>query len=133
MQSNVGIVRTAELLSEGIQNLEALKKSYKDVKADGASQYNPGWHEALALRNLMITAESVARSALMREESRGAHTRVDFPGEQDEWLQSNVVIYKGENGNMVAQKVDRQRPDSELERIANLSIDELEQEVSKEG
>ena len=81
----------------------------------------------------MITAESVARSALMREESRGAHTRVDFPGEQDEWLQSNVVIYKGENGNMVAQKVDRQRPDSELERIANLSIDELEQEVSKEG
>ena len=133
MQSNVGIVRTAELLSEGIQNLEALKKSYKDVKADGASQFNPGWHEALALRNLMITAESVARSALMREESRGAHTRVDFPGEQDEWLQSNVVIYKGENGNMVAQKVDRQRPDSELERIANLSIDELEQEVSKEG
>ena len=133
MQSNVGIVRTAELLSEGIQNLEELKKSYKDVKADGASQYNPGWHEALALRNLMITAESVARSALMREESRGAHTRVDFPGEQDEWLQSNVVIYKGENGNMVVQKVDRQRPDSELERIANLSIDELEQEVSKEG
>ena len=133
MQSNVGIVRTAELLSEGIQNLEELKKSYKNVKADGASQYNPGWHEALALRNLMITAESVARSALMREESRGAHTRVDFPGEQDEWLQSNVVIYKGENGNMVVQKVDRQRPDSELERIANLSIDELEQEVSKEG
>ena len=132
MQSNVGIIRTAELLSEGIQNLEALKKSYKDVKADGASQFNPGWHEALALRNLMITAESVARSALMREESRGAHTRVDFPGEQDEWLQSNVVIYKGGNGNMVAQKVERQRPDSELERIANLSIDELEQEVSKE-
>ena len=64
--------------------MEQIKNTYKTVKADGASQYNPGWHEAIALRNLIITAESVARSALMREESRGAHTRVDFPGEQDE-------------------------------------------------
>jgi len=100
MQNSVGIVRTKELLSEGIEKLENLKLSYKDVKANGASQYNPGWHEALALRNLIITAESVARSALMREESRGAHTRVDFPGEQVEWLDFNVVISKAENGNM---------------------------------
>ena len=133
MQSNVGIIRSAELLLEGITNLESLKKSYKEVKANGASQYNPGWHEALALRNLMITAESVARSALMREESRGAHTRVDFPGEQDEWLQSNVVIHKGKDGNMVVRKTDRQQPNNELERIANLSIDELEKEVNGEG
>ena len=132
MQSNVGIIRSAELLLEGITNLESLKKSYKEVKANGASQYNPGWHEALALRNLMITAESVARSALMREESRGAHTRVDFPGEQDEWLQSNVVIHKGKDGNMVVQKTDRQQPNIELERIADLSIDELEKEVNGE-
>jgi len=133
MQSNVGIVRSAELLLEGITKLESLKKSYKEVKANGASQYNPGWHEALALRNLMITAESVARSALMREESRGAHTRVDFPEEQDEWLQSNVVIHKGKDGNMVVRKTDRQQPNSELERIASLSIDELEKEVNGEG
>ena len=133
MQSNVGIVRSAEMLLEGITKLESLKKSYKEVKANGASQYNPGWHEALALRNLMITAESVARSALMREESRGAHTRVDFPGEQDEWLQSNVVIHKGKDGNMVVRKTDRQQPNSELERIASLSIDELEKEVNGEG
>ena len=133
MQSNVGIVRNAELLSEGINKLENLKESYKEVKANGASQYNPGWHEALALRNLMITAESVARAALMREESRGAHTRVDFPGEQDEWLQSNVVTYKGDDGKMVAKKIDREKPNPELERIANLSIDELEKEVAGEG
>ena len=133
MQSNVGIVRSAELLLEGITKLESLKKSYKEVKANGASQYNPGWHEALALRNLMITAESVARSALMREESRGAHTRVDFPGEQDEWLQSNVVIHKGKDGNMMVRKTDRHQTNSELERIANLSIDELEKEVNSEG
>jgi succinate dehydrogenase / fumarate reductase flavoprotein subunit len=133
MQSNVGIVRSADLLLEGITKLESLKKSYKEVKANGASQYNPGWHEALALRNLMITAESVAKSALMREESRGAHTRVDFPGEQDAWLQSNVVIHKGKDGNMMVRKTDRHQPNSELERIANLSIDELEIEVNDEG
>jgi len=133
MQSNVGIVRSSDLLLEGISKLESLKKSYKEVKANGASQYNPGWHEALALRNLMITAESVARSALMREESRGAHTRVDFPGEQDKWLQSNVVIHKGKDGNMVVRKAERHQPNNELERIANLSINELEQEVNSEG
>ena len=69
----------------------------------------------------------------MREESRGAHTRVDFPGEQDEWLQPNVVIHKGKDGNMVVRKIDRQQPNSELESIASLSIDELEEEVNGEG
>ena len=132
MQNNVGIVRNAKLLSEGITNLEKLKESYKNVKANGASQYNPGWHEALALRNLMITAESVARAALMREESRGAHTRIDFPGEQNEWLQSNVVTYKGDDGKMVVKRIDREKPNPELERIANLSIDELEKEINGE-
>ena len=130
MQSNVGIVRTAELLSAGIAKLESLKKSYTEVKAKGSSQYNPGWHEALALRNLIITAESVARAALLREESRGAHTRLDFPGEQDEWLHYNVVIYKGDDGKMVVGKIEREKPSPELERIANLSIDELEKEVA---
>ena len=132
MQNSVGIVRTKELLSEGIEKLENLKLSYKDVKANGASQYNPGWHEALALRNLIITAESVARSALMREESRGAHTRVDFPGEQVEWLDFNVVISKTENGNMQTNRVAREKPDEELERIANLSIESLENEILTE-
>ena len=132
MQNSVGIVRTKKLLSEGIEKLENLKLSYKDVKANGASQYNPGWHEALALRNLIITAESVARSALMREESRGAHTRVDFPGEQAEWLDFNVVISKAENGNMQTGRVAREKPDEELERIANLSIESLENEISAE-
>ena len=132
MQNSVGIVRTEELLSKGITKLEDLKLSYKNIKASGASQYNPGWHEALALRNLIITAESVAKSALMREESRGAHTRVDFPGEKDEWLDYNVVLSKDENGNMRTSKIPREKPDKELERIANLSMESLESEISSE-
>ena len=132
MQNSVGIVRTEELLSKGITKLEDLKLSYKNIKASGASQYNPGWHEALALRNLIITAESVAKSALMREESRGAHTRVDFPGEKDDWLDYNVVISKNEIGEMQTNKVPREKPDKELERIANLSMESLESEISSE-
>ena len=132
MQNSVGIVRTEELLSEGITKLEDMKLSYKNIKASGASQYNPGWHEALAFRNLIITAESVARSALMREESRGAHTRVDFPGEKDEWLDYNIVISKNEIGEMQTNKVPREKPNKELQRIANLSMESLENEIFTE-
>ena len=130
MQNNVGIVRTKELLTNGIDELEQIKNTYKTVKADGASQYNPGWHEAIALRNLIITAESVAMSALIREESRGAHTRVDFPGEQDKWIDYNIVIHKDDNGSMLTERRKRVTPDPELVRIANLSINELEREVA---
>ena len=132
MQNNVGIVRTDELLSEGIDGLSKLWGKFTNVKADGACQFNPGWHQAISLRNLLVTSESVARSARMREESRGAHTRVDFEGERDEWLQYNVVISKSDNGEMIAEKNRRGEPDPELKRIAELSIDELEKEVSLE-
>ena len=132
MQNNVGIVRTDELLSEGIDGLSILWDKFKNVKADGASQFNPGWHQAISLRNLLVTSESVARSAKMREESRGAHTRVDFEGERDEWLQYNIVIRKSDDGKMISEKVVRDEPDPELKRIAELSIEELDKEVFSE-
>ncbi len=132
MQSSVGIVRTEELLTEGITGLDGLKQSFKKVKAAGASQFNPGWHEALALRNLLITSEAVAQAALLRQESRGAHTRVDYPGEQDEWLRYNVVLSKADDGSMKSEKIERPAPDAELDRIAGLSIEEVEAEVAGE-
>ena len=132
MQNNVGIVRTDELLSEGIAGLSTLWEKFNNVKADGACQFNPGWHEAISLRNLLVTSESVARAARMREESRGAHTRVDFEGERDEWLKYNVVIKKSDEGNMLTEKLLRAEPDPELKRIAELSIEELDKEVSLE-
>ena len=129
MQNNVGIVRSEELLREGLAQLDNLRRSVKNVKAEGASQFNPGWHEAIALRNLLITAEATAKSALIREESRGAHTRIDFPDERNEFLDVNVVTYKGEDGSMKVKKVNRPESPAELNRIANLSIEELEQEI----
>ena len=132
MQNNVGIVRTQTLLSQGLNSLKELWNKYKNVKADGTSQFNPGWHEALALRNMFITSEAVAQAALMREESRGAHTRVDFPDEQDGWLKYNIVIKKNNEGAMGAEKVLRSEPNTELKRIANLTIEEMEAEIKVE-
>lgn len=132
MQIRVGIIRTKEVLEEGISELEKLKEAYQNVKAKGASQFNPGWHEALGLRNLLITSEAVARAALLREESRGAHTREDFPEEQANWLNHNIVITKSKDGTMQLAKIKRPEPDAELERIAKSSIEALETEIVQE-
>jgi len=129
MQNNVGIVRTNELLLEGIKGILDLWDNFNNVKADGASQFNPGWHQAISLRNLLVTSEAVARAAIMREESRGAHSRIDFESESDEWLQYNIILKKSSSGTMSAEKRLRDKPDPELERIAKLSIEELEAEV----
>jgi len=129
MNDNVNIVRVEEDLIKGIEDIEKIKEEYKNVKADGASQYNPGWHEALAMRNLLFTSEAVARAALMRQESRGAHTRLDYEGEREEWEGANVVISKGADGNMGVNRVEREEPDAELKRIAKSELEALEAEV----
>jgi succinate dehydrogenase / fumarate reductase flavoprotein subunit len=132
MQSNVGIVRTADELQYAIGQLEVLKDKASRVKSPGASQYNPGWHEALSLWSLLVSSEAVTRAGLMREESRGAHTRVDFQDEREEWSKWNIVIRKGPGGEMLVAKVERREPDPELKRIANLSIEALDAEVARE-
>jgi succinate dehydrogenase / fumarate reductase flavoprotein subunit len=125
MNRYVNIVRVKDELETGIIGLERVKEKASRVKANGASQYNPGWHEALALRNLLITAEAVTRAALIREESRGAHTRFDFPGERDDWGKRNVIVRKGPNG-MEARVEERPEPPKELAAIANATLEELE-------
>ena len=133
MQMQVGIVRTEEDLLRGIDKIEEIKKKYEKVKAEGASQYNPGWHQALSMRNLLITSEAVAKAANLRKESRGGHTRLDYEGERDEWLDVNVVISKGTDGDMKVEKVKRNEPDAELKRIAHSKIEDLEKEINEEG
>jgi succinate dehydrogenase / fumarate reductase, flavoprotein subunit len=126
MGTNVGIVRKKEELETAVEQLEALKKEADTMRAPGASQYNPGWHEALSMRSLIVTAEAVSRAALMREESRGAHTRLDHPGESAEWVKYNVVIKKGADGSMVVEKRLRPEGPPALVAIANAKIEDLE-------
>src|SRR5690606_35606949 len=122
----VGIWRDEEGLTQGIEEIRALRREAEQVKAYGSSQYNPGWSEALDLNSLLTAAEAVARSALIRQESRGAHSRVDYQGERDEWKRYNVFIYKGPDGDMVVEKRERPEDPPELAKIAYASLEELE-------
>jgi succinate dehydrogenase / fumarate reductase flavoprotein subunit len=121
----VNIVRTRDELETALVEIERIQKEADSVKAPGAAQYNPGWHEALSLRPMLITAEAVTRAALMREESRGAHTRLDFAGEREEWLPYDVIIKKGAAGMEVRREKRADAP-PDLARIAQASIEEVE-------
>ena len=127
MQSDVGIWRDDERLARGMDGLTAMKEKVARVKAHGSSQYNPGWHEALDLPNLMIVSEAVARAARMRQESRRGHSRVDFEGERKEWGKVNIVVRKGADGAMEVEKVERGNPPEELAKIAHSDVEQLKQ------
>jgi succinate dehydrogenase / fumarate reductase flavoprotein subunit len=126
MDYHCNIVRTGDELRAGIDKLQPLKARAKNVKAHGASQYNPGWHEALSMHSLLITAEGVSRAALMREESRGGHYRIDFEAERDEWLKYRIYVKKGKDGEMEIEKREKPPAPKGLYDIAYSKIEDLE-------
>ena len=91
MNDLVGIIRVRKEIEEALVHLEELKERAKNVSAGGDRRFNPGWHLALDLRNMLAVCESIARAALIREESRGGHTREDHPGMNPEWRKVNLV------------------------------------------
>jgi succinate dehydrogenase / fumarate reductase flavoprotein subunit len=92
MNDLVGIIRTADELTRSLAEIEKLKERAKHLLVEGHRQYNPGWHLAIDLRNMLIVSECIAKAALERQESRGGHTRDDFPGPDDEWGTVNLVL-----------------------------------------
>src|SRR5580658_4091041 len=92
MFSLVGIIRTESEIKQAIAELGKLRERAGAVRAEGGSAYNPGWHLALDLRNIMLIAECVAQAALERQESRGGHTRDDYPGMNPEWRKVNLAL-----------------------------------------
>jgi succinate dehydrogenase / fumarate reductase flavoprotein subunit len=99
MQSLVGIIRTEAELKQALGKLDELSGRLERVTVEGNRQFNPGWHLALDLRSMLTISKVVARSALMRQESRGGHTRDDFPKTDPEWGKKNVVTRK-RNGQL---------------------------------
>ncbi|MDQ1603520.1 MAG: succinate dehydrogenase / fumarate reductase, flavoprotein subunit [Actinomycetota bacterium] len=91
MNDLVGIIRKREEIEEALSRLEELKSRAKRIGVQGDKIFNPGWHLAIDLSNMLIVSECVARAALIREESRGGHTRDDFPDMSDEWRKVNLV------------------------------------------
>jgi succinate dehydrogenase / fumarate reductase flavoprotein subunit len=92
MQSMVGIYRTGQDLEEAIDRLAELRSRAEGVCVQGGRAYNPGWDLTLELRNMLTCAEAVARSALQRTESRGAHSRIDHPDADADWGRRNSVV-----------------------------------------
>ena len=91
MNDLVGLIRTAEEMRQALVKLDELKVRAEKVSVEGHRQFNPGWHLALDLRNMLAVSECVARAALLREESRGGHTRDDFPTMDPKWRQKNLI------------------------------------------
>jgi succinate dehydrogenase / fumarate reductase, flavoprotein subunit len=85
MNDLVGIIRKGEEMEMALKKLDELKRRAKNVTVEGHRQYNPGWHLALDLRNMLLVSECVAKAALQRTESRGGHTRDDYPQMEADW------------------------------------------------
>ena len=113
MQSQVGIVRTREEMQKAIDRFEELHARAGRVGVQGNREYNSGWHTALDLRNLLMVSEAVARSAILRKESRGAHFREDHLEKDAEQGRLNTVIRSGEDGEMqvTQEPIPEIRPD----------------------
>jgi len=100
MQDLVGIVRAQHEMEQALDELEVLKQRAEKVGVPGNREYNPGWHTALDLRNLLIVSEAIARSALAREESRGGHFRDDYPEKDPAFATFNHVVRRRDDGTM---------------------------------
>ena len=85
---------------KGQHCIAALKKKTPGLTVPGNREYNPGWHTALDLRNLLTVSEAIARAALERKESRGGHFRDDYPDKDTEFAKFNIVLRKGGDGTM---------------------------------
>jgi succinate dehydrogenase / fumarate reductase flavoprotein subunit len=100
MQNKVGIVRKEDELLEAMGYLRKFRERASQVKVIGNREYNPGWHTALDLHNLLTISEAITIAALERKESRGAHFREDYPQKDQESGKYNLVIKKNANGKM---------------------------------
>ncbi|MGW7355004.1 fumarate reductase/succinate dehydrogenase flavoprotein subunit [Streptomyces sp. Z26] len=91
MNDLVGIIRRDEEMARALESLAELRERARHAGVEGHRQFNPGWHLAIDLRNMLLVSECVARAALNRTESRGGHTRDDYPAMDREWRRANLV------------------------------------------
>ena len=125
----VGIIRTGKEVEEAIVKIAAIRARSANVAVAGDRKFNPGFHLAFDLDNMLLVAESTAKSALLREESRGGHTRDDFPGMSSKWRQVNhISSFDGEKVNVKAQPL----PPIPKELFDLFDIHELEKYMTPE-
>jgi len=105
MQSLVGIFRVREDMEKALVELAKLKERAARTSIEGSRMFNPGWHMAIELKSMLTVSEAVTRSALVREESRGAHSRIDFPELSAEWGTKNNITWR--DGNAMGLRPER--------------------------
>jgi succinate dehydrogenase / fumarate reductase flavoprotein subunit len=103
MNDLVGIIRKAEEVEEAMTKIDELRERAKHMVVEGHRQFNPGWHLALDLRNMLLVSECVAKAAIIRTESRGGHTRDDFPKMDAEWRHQLLVCNIKDDGSVDVQ------------------------------
>ena len=127
MQNKAGIIRTGGLLEEALVELEEFRTRAASTSPGGGRMYNPGWHQALEIEAMVDVSKMCAISALRREESRGAHTRDDFPDtDHEHWGKVNSVIVMGDDGSMNIDFVSYPEIPEELKSL--LDSDDLHEE-----
>ncbi|QLL25486.1 fumarate reductase/succinate dehydrogenase flavoprotein subunit [Actinobacteria bacterium IMCC26103] len=125
----VGIIRTGAELKEAIEKIAEIRKRSANVVVSGGRKFNPGFHLAFDLDNMLLVAESTAKSAIAREESRGGHTRDDFPGMNSTWRQSNhIASFDGNQVNVRKQSL----PFMPKELFDLFEVDELKKYMTPE-
>ena len=117
MQDLVGIVRTEAEMKQALEGLTKLRERARAVGVPGNREYNPGWHTALDLSNLLSVSEAVTRSAIERRESRGAHFREDFQEKDAAWGKQNLVVRKGSDGQMQVHRIPIPEMPEELKQV----------------
>jgi len=118
MQEKAGIIRTGELLKEALEDLDQLENRAKLSSPGGGMKYNPGWHQALEIGAMIDVSRMCALAALKREESRGAHTRDDFPEtDNDHWGKINSVIKLSKDGSMKIEFTSYPKIPNELRKL----------------
>ncbi len=116
MQTLVGIFRTETDLLKALAEIEKLKARAANVRVEGSRTYNPGWHLSIDLQCMLTVSAACTHAALARKESRGAHSRLDYPKTEDAWGTKNHVIVK-KDGAMNIFEVPRPPMPEELQKI----------------
>jgi succinate dehydrogenase / fumarate reductase flavoprotein subunit len=105
MHNLVGIIRTKSELEEALEEIGRLKERIVHTRVEGNRYFNPGWHMALDMQTMLTVSEAITRAALARKESRGGHTRADFPDVDAHFAGINLVVRRGEQGQMTLTEV----------------------------
>src|ERR1700716_4249538 len=116
MQNLVGIFRVREDMEKALVELAKLKERAAHTSIEGSRMFNPGWHMAIELKSMLTVSEAVTRSALIREESRGAHSRIDFPELSPEWGKKNNIMWRDGSAMGLRQDTRPEMP-AELKQI----------------